>query len=214
MSVFKERIYSLLEQAELKPEATEEQLTTDHSIIKAADCKTIYNALGGQKDWKEIEPFLSDITVSGTHIFVDGYKDFNRYRSETIKSDLYDSFSAFDLSSYKRFCRNFEKECIKSGANRKDWTSKTAEYHFGDASDPGDFYKNGSPLWKLNAFRNLLSDHYYSAGKKFVRISIYDNLMINGSLNRLDKLLLTSNPVSEPPIIKYLSRRLGLIKQL
>jgi len=211
MNIFKSRIESLLTKADLRPDVPGGKLQTNLQQVGSEFPFDVYKSLGGEKDWRGLKPYSADFLVGEKLLSVDGASHFNRYRLSTLRSEFYSSFKGFKKGDYQRYCRNFEKECIKAAANEKDWTNNLAEAHFGRAVEPGDFYGNGSPGWKMRAFRHFLTDHLtWLEGKTFIRISIYDTLMIDSKLIRLDKLLMTTKELYDEYLTKYLFRRLGI----
>jgi hypothetical protein len=213
--MFDKRIEEILTHADLKPDRDYDDLVWGLNQIKGDLPVDVYKQLGGVKDWRGILPNRPDFKVGRKYVKIDGAGAFNRYRLQTLRIDLYLETDFFDVNSYRRNCRRYEKECIKSAANRKNWTSELAEAHFGKAVEPGEFYSNGSPLWKMRAFRDFLTDHHFWASEiSFARISIYDNVMIDKKLMRLDQLLIGNNKKYDKLIEKFLIRRLGIDQTL
>jgi hypothetical protein len=176
---------------------------------KHFDLYQIYKELGGiQEEFPHIEEELYYIEPS-TIIILDDYIHFNRYRNITLKSILYEQIPSFPLENYKRYCRNFEKECIKSGLPQRIWANRESDYYFGPSSSPGDFFKNGSGGWKLLAFKDLLEDAAaYAINYRVIRFSVYDNFLAEGKLMRLDNILDTPTHPLQQQLLKYIIRRI------
>jgi hypothetical protein len=209
MSIYLKRIEKLLIAAELHPKPAGSDIEMGIKQVTSEFPFDVYKSLGGEKDWRGIRPFYPDFVMGSKQLTLDEADHFNRYRLMTLRHELYNNFSGFDKASYQRYCRNHEKDCIKTAANEKDWTSSLAEAHFGRAVDPGDFYGNGSPGWKLKAFRHFLTDHLnWLERRNVVRISVYDPVLVDGQLTRLDKLLLTSSNRYDEILVNYLLRRI------
>lgn len=175
------------------------------------DVTHIYHLLEGKND-KLPQPMLSfELLIDRRIIELDEQLYFNRYRLKTFRANLYQQMDTFPVDKYKRFCRTYEKECIKSGLQEGIWSSYESEIHFGKPSEPGDFFANGSPGWKWIAFRELLKDlfaivHQY----KLIRISIYENLLYKGQLMQIGQLMESRNPDNKPIIKKFLEKRLEI----
>jgi hypothetical protein len=109
-----------------------------------------------------------------------------------------------------RYCRQYESECLKAGLRDGLWTFPEAEEHFGEASDPGDFFGNGAPAWKYRAFTEHITDIMsLYAGTPVIRYSVYDNLMIDGKVLQVRDLLMTSSDERYPEYLRrYIKRKL------
>jgi hypothetical protein len=148
--------------------------------------------LGGKGHVPTLDTLKFDFKI-GRQVFVyDDEAHFNRYRLNTFKSDIYDVFSFPWLEAYKRLCRNHEKDCLKTGMQERLWNGPPiAAKIFGKSEEPGDLSGNGSSGWKLNAYNDVQYDLVSRLhGFKLVRIPVYENIMIGGSLKKIDDLLL------------------------
>jgi hypothetical protein len=174
------------------------------------DAKTIYFELGGintEVPWKYA---VWDLEFENFAIKLDQEASFNRYRSATLKSALYSDFNFFSLENYKRYCRQFESECLKSARNSAMWTDKESERLFGNSQEPGELALKGSAKWKQRAFYEYLEDAQAALSKiKLIRISIYDNLMVNNKIIKLDSLLISRNPINEKYLLNFLLRQIN-----
>lgn len=169
----------------------------------------IYKDLGGIQDEIPVFEKVWHLIEPDTVIILDDYLHFNRYRSITLRSDFYDKITSFPLEHYRRYCRNFEKECIKSGLQKGVWDNKESDYYFGTSSTPGDFYKNGSGGWKMRAFQDFLEDiAAYVLNYKLIRFSVYDNFLAEGKLVRLDSILDRAAHPLHSQLYQYISRRI------
>jgi hypothetical protein len=211
MALLIRRIEDLLLKADFRPVLInkEEGLNLRVKSLSSERPREVYQMLGGKGDWTHLEPILPQIDSGSGFMILDEANHFNRYRLVTLRSDLYDQHCAFKKSDYQRFCRTFERECIKAATHENAWTTGVAEKHFGKAAEPGDFFGNGSPEWKLKAFQHFLTDHFTSSNKiALARLSIYDTVLVNKSLVRLDRLLMSGNMQNEEILKKYLTRRI------
>ena len=149
-----------------------------------------------------------DIVFDHYLIELDDQLHFNRYRFKTLKSSFYWEFKTFPLDKYRRFCRTYEKECIKSGLKEGLWSSPESEKYFGKPSDPGDFFANGSPGWKFKSFTDFLKDIYaFRSQFHLIRIPIYENLLIGGKLYQIGKLLESRSSNNIPFILNFIKTK-------
>ena len=101
-----------------------------------------------------------------------------------------------------------EKECLKSGLLTEKWANTKSIEYFGQPSDPGDFFGNGSSGWKLKAFEDFMLDIIAMIKKlELIRISCYDNILQNGQLVRISKLLESRNNLLI--MGKYLTKKIN-----
>ncbi len=152
---------------------------------------------------------------NGILIQFDDELHFNRYRKLTLESDFYKEYKGFNTMSYKTYCRNSEKECIKAGLSRDIWENMESKSIFGPSEEPGDLSleRNGSSGWKLRAWRDFLQDLSGEIlGFKVLRISVYDKIMISGKLQSFGDLLGSSNKSNFAIVAKSLVRRIINIK--
>jgi aryl-phospho-beta-D-glucosidase BglC (GH1 family) len=114
------------------------------------------------------------------------------------------------VDSYKRLCRNFERECLKAGLQDRIWNGPPiASKIFGKSEEYGDLSGNGSAGWKLNAYNDVQYDLITRLhGFKLVRIPVYENLMTGGSLKKIDDLLLNPKEENQKILVNWISRKL------
>ncbi|MCS7005037.1 MAG: hypothetical protein NZM38_06890 [Cytophagales bacterium] len=138
---------------------------------------------------------------------------FNRYRLETLYYPFYQTFKGFSLSNYQRYCRQFETECAKTATNTPTiWSTQQGEYFFGPSSPVGEWNGNGSNGLKMLAFTHFWEDLTTTClPVKVIRISIWDNIMIQKQLFSLDKMLLSPTPSQREALSKMLKRKLESI---
>lgn len=152
----------------------------------------VLEGLGGIGAVPTLDILKFDFKI-GRQVFVyDDEVHFNRYRLNTFKSEIYDIFSFTWMEAYRRLCRSQEKECLKAGMQERLWNGPPiASKIFGKSELPGDLSGNGSAGWKLNAYNDVQYDLVSRLhGFKLTRIPVYENLMIGGSLKKIDNLLL------------------------
>lgn len=172
--------------------------------------KEVYQELGGIQENFPAQDKIRTFIEPNIMLLIDEDLHFNRYRSLTLKSEIYRSLPDFPLENYRRYCRSYEKECIKAGLKAGTWSNKESDYYFGPSSSPGDFFRNGSGGWKLNAFKDYLEDLYWpSAGYKLLRFAVYDHIMADGKLVRIDSILERPAHPLQQHLLKFLERRIN-----
>ncbi|MGB3180865.1 MAG: hypothetical protein WBB45_05715 [Cyclobacteriaceae bacterium] len=177
------------------------------------DAAEVYESLGGRERYI---PFIcqTDLMVTDSHLVIlDEDLSYNRYRSKTLRNQVYDNLPGAQPDHLRRYCRQYESECMKAGMRHDLWTSPEAEAHFGEASDPGEFYGTGASGWKLRAFTEHITDimSLYS-GTPVIRFSVYDNLMVEGRILQVRDLLMTSADERYPEFLKsYMKRKLETV---
>ena len=135
--------------------------------------------------------------------------DFNRYRIKTLRADFYDGKTGFKLDQYRLNCRNQENECLKKGTSPNYWTNTGDEKFFGQSEEAGDLGLNGSASWKMRAFKNFIQDLLlFHQNNPVIIISIYDKLMVNGSLITIEKLLLEHPTDFDKYFWQFFSRKI------
>jgi hypothetical protein len=174
------------------------------------DVEQVYKELQGTGSFVGVLPQPWDLQIKGVAFVIDSALDFNRYRNISLRSEFYSLIPFFPLNDYRRFCRNYEKECLKSGMQMGSWTNKLSEAHFGKASAAGDFFGNGASGWKLKAFQSFVQDlAAYFSNVKLIRLSPYENLMVNKQLVRLEKIDELRLPDKGRVIYNFLRRKVA-----
>lgn len=170
----------------------------------------VFDTLGGKGKLPLLERLKFDFKIQRFVFIYDDEVHFNRYRLSTLKSSIYELFSYSWVDAYKRLCRTYEKDCQKAGMQERIWFGPPiAEKAFGKSEEPGDLSGNGASGWKLNAYNDAQYDLLSRLhGYKLIRIPMYENLMISGSLKKIDDLLLNPNDASKQAIINWISRKI------
>jgi len=149
--------------------------------------------------------------IEDTYFTLDLFTEFNRYRLATLRSDLYDEFTAIDTQKYRLYCRNQETKCLQSAKHGALWANESSKFYFGESEENGDLSMNGSSAWKLRAFESFNLDLLLSSEKKkFIRFSLFDTLMVGGQLISLEQLLKSRTEKTQQVITSFLLRRLGI----
>lgn len=151
-----------------------------------------------------------DLQCEDTFIIFNDAKHFNKYRSFTFRSELYDDFDKIKVDHYRSFCRSNEKKCLSAASAGELWTNQSAEKYFGSSQDNGDLGLSGSAAWKLRAYEDYMWDLIaYEYDLKVIYVSIYDVIMINNQLTPIEKMTLSQNEESTKYLWNYLKRLLG-----
>ncbi|WP_339925146.1 hypothetical protein [uncultured Cyclobacterium sp.] len=170
-----------------------------------------YSDLNGNDEFPFLNQLKVDIKIDKFLFVYDDPYHFNRYRLKTLKADIYSTFSFSWHQSYLRMCRTFERECLVSGSQERIWNGPPiASRCFGPSEEAPDLSGNGSSGWKLNAYNDLQYDLISRLqGYKLIRIPAYENLMIGGKLQRIDKLLLRPNAATLKVIGSWMVRKMN-----
>lgn len=182
------------------------------TIIKSGfgkDIENCYKSLGGLKSNYPLFHFKYEIVITKSIILLYDQLHFNRYRNITLQSSLYSKIPGYPKSNLQRYCRMHEKECLKSGMRSGLWTSGEAEDHFGQASASGDFFGNGAPGWKLQAFKDYLRDFSaFASGYKIIPVAVHDHLMVEGKLIKISSILTSRHSNHEEFLLRHIKRRM------
>lgn len=199
-------------------ETQEIEITPSHSIDispsivdekATALLEDVYQCLGGRIAPIRLEKLKYDFKIENFLFIYDNENHFNRYRLSTLKSEVYNTFNFSWKDAYLRLCRTYEKECLKSGLQERIWNGPPiAHKHFGRSEEPGDLSGNGSAGWKLNVYNDAQIDLYSRLlGYKLIRIPKYENIMIGGSLQMIDSLLLSPKEQYAAGIATWIKRK-------
>lgn len=213
MSVKLKNLSSVLLNSEnLKPAKIEKPIISwkhlEKSVLKD-EVLRIYRELGGLNEIPTIQVKGYDIELENTIIMLDDEEHFNRYRSITLRSDIYSQYTGFQVEKYRSYCRTYERDCLKSCSYGKEWEDLQSVKEFGKAGEKGDLFYEGSPVWKFRAFQDFLVDISSLIFKfSLVRVSVWDNLLINNKMYKINDILLTSNADLRKALLKNLERKI------
>ncbi len=168
----------------------------------------VYKELGGRQNFPGMEIETFPMEFGKFCVILDDQLHFNHYRQITLRSEFYENMPYFPLENYKMFCRKYEKECLKSGIKPMLWTNPEAEKHFGPSLEPGDLGLQGSSAWKLTAFKDMMQDVYAKHKKiRLLRLSVWDELMVNKHLVRLNDFLMTPASKDNEILLNFAERK-------
>jgi len=172
----------------------------DESDLKS-EIECVYQKLGGILPSIPLNLSHWDTEFDGIAVELDEELHFNRYRTDTLKSAIYQRLPPrFPLDAYRRYCSEHEDSCLRR-SHGGYWTSPSCEEQFGPASPLRDLNGNGSPRWKQRAFYDFVKDlSRLLIGVKVVRVAVWDVLMIAERAkpvgNILDALIRESAPTA------------------
>jgi hypothetical protein len=211
MSLKLKHLINILKASGYKIESNSKRIASEDikKTGKETLAKDVYGDLGGIQENLPSFNSIANIINQKIIIFLDENLHFNRYRNFTLKSDYYENLLSFPLNNYRRYCRNYEKECLKAGLKTGNWSNLESDFYFGPSSQPGDFFKNGAGGWKLLATKDFLEDIFWPSKEyKVLRISVYDTIMAGGKLIRTDSILERPVHPFQEYLLKSLVRRI------
>lgn len=169
-----------------------------------------YQVLGGIGEPVYLPQLKFDFKIGRFLFLYDEESHFNRYRLKTFSTEIYQTFTFSWVDAYKRLCRTYERDCLKVGMQERVWEGPPiAKRCFGDPEEAGDLTGNGATGWKLNAYNDAQYDLITRlSGYKMVRLPMYENLMVSGSLKSINQLLLSPKETYYPAIINWINRKL------
>ncbi len=92
---------------------TKSQLSLSPELY--SEVKSMYKELGGTQEDPPLTFGPWDISTPEFIIELDEENHFNRYRLQTLNSNIYQSIKGFPLEAYKQFCKQYESRCRKFG---------------------------------------------------------------------------------------------------
>ena len=122
---------------------TKSQLSLSPELY--SEVKSMYKELGGTQEDPPLTFGPWDISTPEFIIELDEENHFNRYRLQTLNSNIYQMINGFRLDEYMRFCTLYESGCRKHGG-------------FWKSDDNGCLDGAGSSRWRQRAFYDFLRD--------------------------------------------------------
>lgn len=171
---FKEIIYKKAKMR-FKPISKPSKPDFDKSII-IEDIDKIYRALGGVLEEAPSRFRGWDAEIKGFAFMIDDERHFNRYRLETLNSELYKKIK-FPMKEYKEYCKKYENICLRAATWSEKWSSYGSVKQFGEAGIEGKIDGAGAPKWKQRAYYDFVRDVTpLITDYKVVRFSIWDSI--------------------------------------
>lgn len=170
----------------------------------------IYKQLGGIEADYPVNLKHWDIVVDGIAVELDEEQHFNRYREQTLQSDLYKTLPDFPLVEYRQYCNIHKTECLEKANYGDYWSNDSAKKQFGQAAKPGVLDGTGSPRWKQRAFYDFLRDltPLIIEDVPFARISIWDEVTVDGKNKLIKNILDKSVFIANQPIFELVQKRI------
>lgn len=154
----------------------------------------VYGSLGGGDIPSVGGPGKWDIEFDGLIVELDEQRHFNRYRLKTLSSPVYSELASFPIESYRRYCTEYERDCIRAGSHGGNWTNSSCERQFGISASPGILEGGGSARWKQRAFYDYMKDVVSAElGFPLVRLAIWDKVQVGDNWVLLQDVLLKPN---------------------
>lgn len=173
-----------------------------------SDLKEAYQILEGRATFPEIKFQPSLLEFGRFCVLFDDASRFNRYRAKTLKMSFYENLVSFPLSKYRIYCKSFESECLKTSSSGQSWSNHEAEKHFGASQSHGDLGLSGSAGWKLSALKDVATDLIARKRKlRMLRVAVWDDLLINHQLKRMNELLMSPREAETEAILKLVEKR-------
>ena len=136
-----------------------------------SEVESMYKELGGILGEPPLTFGSWDISTPEFILELDEENHFNRYRLQTLNSNVYQMINGFRLDEYMRFCTLYESGCRKHGGF---WKNNSSEKLFVKSDDNGCLDGAGSSRWRQRAFYDFLRDVTgVISGIPVIRLSIY-----------------------------------------
>ena len=132
---------------------TKSQLSLSPELY--SEVKSMYKELGGTQEDPPLTFGPWDISTPEFILELDEENHFNRYRLQTLNSNIYQMINGFRLDEYMRFCRLYDSGCRKHGGF---WKNNSSEKLFVKSDDNGCLDGTGSSRWRQRAFYDFLRD--------------------------------------------------------
>ena len=116
-----------------------------------SEVESMYKELGGILGEPPLTFGSWDISTPEFILELDEENHFNRYRLQTLNSNVYQMINGFRLDEYMRFCTLYESGCRKHGGF---WKNNSSEKLFVKSDDNGCLNGTGSS----SAFYDFLRD--------------------------------------------------------
>ena len=150
------------------------KLTTNQFLLSSElyfEIERIYKELGGTQEEPPLKFGAWDISTPKFIMELDEENHFNRYRLQTLNSNIYQMINGFRLDEYMCFCKLYESSCRKHGGF---WKNNSSEMLFVKSDDNGCLNGTGSSRWRQRAFYDFLRDITgVISGIPVIRLSIY-----------------------------------------
>jgi len=210
-SVRESNLWKILASKYIPTEEVDPQVSTSELVGTRfeADLIEAYKLLEGKATFPDLKFQSGFLEFGRFFVVLDDVSHFNRYRAKTLKLDYYEQMLSFPLEKYRIYSRNLETECLKAASSGQLWTNAEAEKHFGRSQVSGDLGLSGSAGWKLTALKDVAVDLIARKRKiRMLRLAVWDDLMVQNQLKRLNELLMSPRSAETDAILKLVEKRL------
>ncbi len=185
---------------------------THHSVSQFnEEIDQVYRSIGGIMTEFPLNLRKWDMEINGIAVELDEDLHFNRYRTQTLQSPIYDKLPAFPHREYSQFCEDHEFKCLSAGSYGGKWTNRSCERQFGIAGEKGDLSGCGAPRWKQRAFYDFVKDLTpIVLGVPLARISVWDNINADGRIISVDAALQASDPIISQSLMRLINQRANI----
>lgn len=150
----------------------------------------VFRRLGGVTSEPRLVPGGWDFAAEPCVVELDEQRHFNRCRRVTLESVVYDSSKAFDRDVYRRFCEDYEDDCLKSARHGGYWSNPVSDREFGPSGLPGVLEGLGPSRWRQRAFYDFVKDAWALATDlPLIRLSVCEEVEENGASVTLGQAL-------------------------
>ncbi|MEO7557294.1 MAG: hypothetical protein ABIV94_11895 [Acidimicrobiales bacterium] len=135
----------------------------------------VYRRLGGAGTEARVVPGGWDISAEPYVVELDEQRHFNRYRSTTLDSPVYETSHLFPVGDYRRFCDVHEEECLRSARHGGYWATPVSDREFGPSGPLGVLEGAGPSRWRQRAFYDFVKDAWALAtGLPMIRLAVWE----------------------------------------
>lgn len=104
-----------------------------------------------------------------------------------------------------------EAQCLAAAKHGGYWSNANCIRQFGPKSSEGDLTPPGSPRWKQRAFYDFLKDLLpITCGTPLARVSIWDDVPVNGVNVLVNQVLLSQSLDAVPGLVTLIEERAGV----
>ncbi len=161
--------------------------TSEDSLKNIDEIKKVYKDLTGTLT--KIPLRISNFSIkidSKTFIELDDQLHFNRYRLQTLKSEIYQNCKLFNVEEHKRLCEEHEPTCLRIAGDTDRWKTNNSEKAFLKSGPEKKLEGNGSSRWKQKAFFDFIKDVYAIENEiNLKRVSVWETVKGNITIKQI-----------------------------
>ena len=168
----------------------------------AAEVDDVYRRLGGTGTNARIVPGGWDFPAEPCVVELDEQRHFNRYRSATLDSVVYDATKVLDRDEYRRFCDTHEDDCLRRARHGGYWATPVSDREFGSSGPLGVLDGAGPSRWRQRAFYDFVKDAWALATNvPMIRLAVWEVLDDEGSSVTLGRALTRLAKTADPRML-------------